>query len=108
MQNTYTTWSHIVKKFIFALIAGSVVSTCAAAGEVNPNGPASSWQQSNNTERSNYAAMASIMCQSPKCDGRQIKACMDETTRPPVPPGLSSMSIGELAINCIKIMKAQQ
>ena len=78
------------------------------SGVVNPNAPAQEWRTSRGSERLDYAVMASVMCQSRNCGAGQIKACIDEVTRPPTPPGLSSMTIGELAINCIKILKSQQ
>ena len=78
------------------------------AGEINPDAPAPSWRLAKGPERIDYATMASIMCQSSNCGPGQLKACMDEVTKPPLPPGLNSMSIGQMAINCIKILKAQQ
>lgn len=83
------------------------ISLPALARDINPDANAATWRQAKSAERAEYAAMASIMCQSSTCNGAAIKACMDEVTRPPAPAGLSSMTIGGLAINCIKMIKAQ-
>lgn len=86
----------------------SLCSVAVYAADVNPDSNATKWRSYGNGDRSNYASMASIMCQSSDCNGASIKACMDQVTRPPTPAGVSSMTIGELAINCIKIIKVQQ
>jgi hypothetical protein len=92
---------------LIALLALGI-GTNVQAKDVNPDHTANKWRGYGNGDRSNYAMMASIMCQSRSCDGASIKACMDEATRPPAPPGLNTLTIGELAIKCIKIIKAQE
>ncbi len=95
----------------YGKVQAAVVALCcsaaAYAADVDPDGNATKWRSYGNGDRSNYAAMTSIMCQSRDCNGASIKACMDEVTRPPAPSGVSAMTVGELAINCIKMIKVK-
>lgn len=84
------------------------VPALAFAASVNPNAPATQWGAASGGDRLSYATQASLLCQSGNCSGLAIKACMDEVVRPPSPPGTASMTIGELAIGCIKMLKAQE
>lgn len=116
-------WRYTLREYLSALIKGgavmqigkvlaaSVVLFCSAtayAADVNPDSNATKWRSYSSGNRSSYAAMASIMCQSRDCNRASIKACMDEVTRPPASAGVGAMTIGELAINCIKMIKAQE
>ncbi len=33
---------------------------------------------------------------------------MDEVTRPPAPEGVGTMTVGEVAVGCIKLLKVRQ
>jgi hypothetical protein len=92
---------------LFTTILGFVPLT-ADAREVNPDAPASSWRAYSAKDRLAYTTMTSIVCQSGNCNGVSIKACMDEVTRPPEPPGLQTMTIGEIAVGCIQTLKSQR
>lgn len=99
-----------IKSYVFAALGvlGAFVSSTALAGNVNPDAPAPNWLQIKPSDRLNYATRASIMCQSQNCVGLSLKACMDEVARPPVPDALQNMTIGELAIGCIKMLKVRE
>ena len=77
------------------------------AKEINPDAPSPAWRIAKQSERLEYAHLASIMCKSRNCGSGQIKACVDEATRPPTPPGMDALTIGEVAIGCIKILNSK-
>ncbi len=85
----------------FSVYAGSV------SAAVDPDAPARSWANARTSERADYARTAAILCQSRNCGPVQVRACMDEVVRPPMPAGVSSMTIGEIAIGCIKMLKVR-
>ncbi len=90
---------------VAVFIAGFAISV--HAGEINPNAPAETWRSKASSDRLAYATMTTVMCRHTGCNGLAVNACMNEVTRPPAPPGLSSLTIGEIAIKCIKILNGQ-
>jgi len=93
---------------LMTLVAIVSVSTFAHAGSINPDSPASRWRGETSSSRLAYATQVAVVCQSSNCGSLQIKACMDEVTRPPAPDAVAVMTVGELAVGCIKMLKVQQ
>ena len=87
--------------FIFLL------PTLAAAAPIDPNALASTWHRSSFSERQAYAARTAIICHSSSCGAIEIRACIDEAFRPPVPKAMKEITIGEAAVTCIKILHAK-
>jgi hypothetical protein len=95
-------------KLIVASISITIAfSVSAFAQDIDPDAAASNWRSAKASDRLAYSTTTSILCQSGNCSGGAIKACIDEVTRPPAPVATKSMTIGELAISCIKILNAQ-
>jgi hypothetical protein len=87
--------------FVLVAIAG-----VAAAGPIDPNARASEWSSATSSERMSYARRVAAVCPSSgKCGSVEIKACMDEALRPPIPAAARNMSIGEAAVTCISMLK---
>lgn len=98
-----------MKKIASVMGLCAAMCTCSVAfAAVDPNDPAASWSGISASERLNYTRRASVACQSTNCGEMQIKACMDTVVRPPIPAGVKGMTIGELAVNCIAMLKAQR
>lgn len=97
-----------MKRLVQVVALAVVLFDCSVVqAGVNPDAPAVRWSLASSRDRIDYARVAATLCQSRNCGPIQLRACMDEVVRPPVPSAVGSMTIGEIAIGCIKILKAQ-
>lgn len=89
------------------LIAVSFTLLCqsALAAPVDPNASASTWARIGSSDRAAYSQKVAILCQSRKCGSVEIRACMDEALKPPVPEMAKNMTIGEAAVTCVGFLK---
>ena len=85
------------------------IASTANAAPVNPNAPSEYWGKTPSSARFAYAKLAAAMaydvCPSGKCGSVEIKACMDEAVRPPMPKAIANMTIGEVAVGCISTLR---
>ena len=93
---------------LLALVGGCIFATSVLAVQVDPNDSAEQWRKSSAADRFAYAKKISTVCASSNCGSVEIRACMDEVVRPPVPKTVERMTIGELAVACIAMLRAQR
>jgi hypothetical protein len=86
----------------------SLPPTQVFAGTISSEDPASSWSLASSTERLAFSKRIERHCMSGNCNASEIKACLDEAFRPPIPAGAKNQSIADGATACIFILKSQQ
>ena len=92
------------------LAACSVVFTpiFATAAPIDPNDSVASWSRASFSERQAYAKRTIVICKSSSCGSVEVRACMDEALRPPLPSSMKALTIGEAAVSCVSILNAQK
>lgn len=96
----------LLRPAIAALVSICAQSTALAA--LDSGDPAAKWSTASSSERRAFARQAASACKSSNCGDVEIKACLDEALRPPVPAAARRMSLAEAAASCIVILRSQQ
>lgn len=83
--------------------------TCATVrAEVNPNDRAERWWDASRADRIRFSDRAAAQCRSPNCDSLQIRSCLNDTLKPPVPVTTRNRTIAEVTAICIAGFRPKQ
>ena len=80
------------------LLAMTFASACAA---LDPNDRSERWWDASRADRIGFSDRAAAQCKSADCDSLQIRSCLNDTLRPPVPASIRSKSIAQVAAACM-------
>lgn len=96
----------IVRQVLIALVFGSIGANAFAALE--PNDRAERWWSVPASDREMFARQMASACKSSNCGNVEIRACLNEALRPPMPAAARNMTIAEAATTCIILLKSRQ
>lgn len=81
---------------------------CATAhAELNPNDRSERWWDASRADRIGFSDRAAAQCRTANCDSLQIRSCLNDTLRPPVPASIRNKSIAQVTAGCIAAFKTK-
>ena len=84
-----------------------MTSAFAVAAPLAADGRAESWWDASRAERIGFSDRAAAACKSVNCDSLQIRSCLNDRLKPPMPFALRDKTIADVTASCIASFTAR-
>ncbi|MEO8938305.1 MAG: hypothetical protein ABI277_18170 [Burkholderiaceae bacterium] len=105
----FTTAAKRVRRLIdLVLIALLCASSGAAVAALDPDAAATLWWDASRAERIDYSNTVAAACKPATCSSSEIRFCLNDVLKPPVPMTARDRSLVQATAYCIERSKGRK